>query len=150
MKKQVDVTVTGIHSRAGEPMEKVITNAVGVLEEAEDESLILTYEEEQDTGSGVAKISNKVSVSPDRKGMEIRRGGDIRSKLAFGEALEYDTEYNTPYGSMQMKVITRSFDYMKGRQEEKIKLMAQYSLEMGGEVLSDSMLIIEIKKAEAQ
>ena len=149
MKKNVDVIVTGIHSRVGEPTEKIVTNSVGVFEEKEDGMCILEYDEEQDAGGGTVKIHNKVSIAPDGKGMEIIRGGDIKSKLAFADKLEYDTEYNTPYGSMQMKVRTNNFDFIKTRQEEDMKLMAEYVLEMEGEVLSDSILVIEIKNSEA-
>ena len=149
MKKYVDVIVTGIHSRAGEPTEKIITNSAGVFEEMEDGMCVLEYDEDQDAGGGTVKIHNKVSIAPDGKGMEIIRGGDIKSKLAFADQLEYDTEYNTPYGSMQMKVRTNNFDFIKTRQEEEMKLMAEYALEMGGQVLSDSILVIEIKNSEA-
>ena len=64
--------------------------------------------------------------------------------------LEYDTEYQTPYGSMAMKVVTNSFDFNANHQEEAMKVMAEYALEMEGQVLSDSMIIIEIKNAEAR
>ena len=147
MKKNVDVNVTGIHSRMGEPTEKISTSASGVYEELEDSSCVLEYDEEQDTGAGILKVHNKVMIAPDGKGMEIIRGGEMKSKLAFAEGLEYDTEYNTPYGTMLMKVITKSFDFVKAHKDETMKLMAEYALEMGGQVLSDSMIVIEIKNA---
>ncbi len=148
MKKQVTVRVTGIHARDGEPTEKIITNSSGYIEDTEDGGCILEYVEEQDTGSGSIKINNKVNIAPDGKGIEIIRGGDMESKLAFGEGLVYDTEYHTPYGSMEMTVRTGSFDLVRTRQDEEMKLMAEYALEMGGQVMSSSMIIIEIKKSE--
>jgi uncharacterized beta-barrel protein YwiB (DUF1934 family) len=147
MKKNVDVMVTGIHSRLGEPTEKITTQTSGTYEELEDCSSVLEYDEEQDTGAGMLKIHSRVMISPDGKGMEIVRGGEMKSKLAFANGLEYDTEYNTPYGSMQMKVITKSFDLTRAHQDEGMKLVAEYALEMGGQVLSDSMIVIEIKSA---
>ena len=137
MKKNADVTVTGIHVRLGEPTEKITTNTSGIYEELEDGSFVLEYDEEQDTGAGTVKVHNKVMISPDGKGMEIVRGGQLRSKLAFAQGLEYDTEYNTPYGSMSMKVVTN--------QDEELKLVAEYALEMEQQVLSDSMIVIEVK-----
>jgi uncharacterized beta-barrel protein YwiB (DUF1934 family) len=148
MKKNVDVNVTGIHSRPGEPTEKIVTSSAGLYEIMDDGSKVLEYDEEQDTGNGAVHIHNRVHIAPDGSGMEITRGGDMNSKLAFGKELEYDTEYVTPYGTMQMRVVTTSFDFINIRHEEEVKLMAEYELEMGGEVLSDSMIIIEIKNAE--
>ena len=84
-------------------------------------------------------------IFPDGKGMEIVRGGQLRSKLAFAQGLEYDTEYNTPYGSMSMKVVTKSFDLVRAHQDEELKLVAEYALEMEQQVLSDSMIVIEVK-----
>ena len=40
------------------------------------------------------------------------------------------------------------FDFTKIRQEDEMKLMAEYELEMDGQVLSASMIIIEIKNSE--
>lgn len=143
--KNVNVTVTGIHVRLGEPTEKITTNTSGIYEELEDGSFVLEYDEEQDTGAGTVKVHNKVMISPDGKGMEIVRGGQLRSKLAFAQGLEYDTEYNTPYGSMSMKVVTKSFDLVRAHQDEELKLVAEYALEMEQQVLSDSMIVIEVK-----
>ena len=136
MKRDVSVTVTGIHSRVGEPTEKVITNSRGV------------YVEEQDSDGSKIKVHNKVYLSEDGKNMDIVRGGDMNSKLSFGEKKEYDTEYNTPYGTMNMKVITKSFDFNRGLADETIKVVVEYALHLDGMALSDSMIIIEIKNAE--
>ena len=148
MKKNVDVSVTGIHVRAGEPAEKIITNSKGYYEFLEDGTRILEYDEEQQAGSESVHIHNTVTIAQDENSMEIVRGGDMNSKLAFGKELKYDTEYVTPYGTMQMKVNTTKFDFTKIRQEDEMKLMAEYELEMDGEVLSASMIIIEIKNSE--
>ncbi len=148
MKKNVNVNVTGIHSRPGEPTEKVITYSSGVYESTDDGKRIIEYDEEQDTGNGKIVVHNKVMVNSDEDTMEITRGGTLSSKLAFGKELKYDTEYVTPYGTMQMRVITTNFDFIKIKEEDEMKLMAEYELEMSGEVVSNSMIIIEIKKAE--
>ena len=82
--------------------------------------------------------------------MEILRSGATENRLEFGKELKYDTEYNTPYGSMTMRVITTSFEFNEGRIDDDMKIMAEYALEMEGQILSDSMIIIEIKNAEAR
>lgn len=148
MRKNVDVSVTGIHSRPGEPTEKIVTSSAGVYEDMNDGRRMVEYDEEQDAGNGVVKVHNKVFISSDGKSMEIIRNGDTKNRLAFSEEHEYNTEYLTPYGALSMKIITNSFDFNENRQEEDMKVMAEYELEMDGQVLSDSMIIIEIKNAE--
>lgn len=150
MRKNVDVNVTGIHSRPGEPTEKIFTSSSGIYEDMTDGRRLVEYDEEQDAGNGVVKVHNKVFIASDGKSMEIIRNGDTKNKLKFCEDHEYNTEYLTPYGAMSMKIITSNFDFSSGRKENDMKVMAEYALEMEGQVLSDSMIIIEIKSAETR
>ena len=148
MRRNVDVNVTGIHSRPGEPTEKIITTSSGIYEDMDDGRRLVEYDEEQDAGKGAMKVHNKVYIASDGKSMEIIRGGEQNNRLEFGKELAYDTEYLTPYGSMSMKVVTNRFEFNTSHEEDAMQVMAEYELEMGGQVLSDSMIIIEIKKAE--
>ena len=148
MNRHVEINVTGIHSRQGEPTEKVESTTKGTYELLEDGSRIVEYDEEQGTGPNHLKVHNRVRIGPDGRRMEILRAGANRSVLKFGEKMEYDTEYSTPYGSMQMKVRTNSFDFST-RKDEEIKVVAEYDLEMEGRVVSQSMVVIDIKNAVA-
>ena len=149
MNRNVEVNVTGIHSREGEPTEKVESLATGIHELLEDGSLVFEYDEEQDTGSGTMKVHNRVVIGADGRTMEIVRGGATTSKLAFAEDLEFDTEYATPYGTMMMKVKTNSFDCTRVGGDDEIKVVADYDLEIEGQVVSKSMIVIDIKNAVA-
>ena len=149
MNRNVEVNVTGIHSREGEPTEKVETVAVGVFELLADGSRVIEYDEDQDVGGGSMKVHNRVCIDADGSKMEIVRGGATRSTLTFGEKLVYDTEYSTPYGSMNMTVRTNSFDFNSVRNDEEIKVVSEYDLEIEGQVVSRSMIVIDIKNAAA-
>ena len=149
MKRNVEVSVTGIHSREGEPTEKVESMATGIYELLEDGSFVVEYEEEQDTAAGSMKVNNRVHIGADGRKMEIVRSGATTSRLTFAEDMEYDTEYATPYGTMLMKVKTNSFDFTKVGGDEEIKLVADYDLEIEGQVVSSSMIVIDIKNAVA-
>ena len=149
MNRNVEVNVTGIHAREGEPTEKVESLSSGIYELLEDGSFVIEYDEEQDTGAGSMKVHNRVLIGADGSKMEIVRGGATTSKLTFANDLEYDTEYATPYGTMMMKVKTRSFDFTKVGGDEEIKLVADYDLEIEGQVVSSSMIVIDIKNAVA-
>ena len=149
MNRDVEVLVTGIHSREGEPTEKIETTAAGIFSISDDGSRIVEYDEDQDMGGSSMKVHNTVQIKADGSKMEILRGGATRSTLAFGDKLVYDTEYATPYGSMQMKVRTNSFDLSSGRNDDEIKVVAEYDLEIEGQVVSQSMIFIDIKNAVA-
>ena len=149
MNRNVEVNVTGIHSRDGEPTEKVESLATGIYELLEDGSCAIEYDEEQDTGAGSMKVHNRVLIGADGQKMEIVRGGATTSKLSFAENLEYDTEYVTPYGTMLMRVRTNSFDLTRVGGDEEIKVVADYDLEIDGQVVSKSMIVIDIKNAVA-
>ncbi len=148
MNRDVDIFVTGVHQREGEPTEKVETVAAGIYETLGDGSRIVEYDEQQEAGEGAMKVHNKVTIAPDGRAMEIIRGGSVNSTLRFGESMEYDTEYLTPYGSMQMKVTTRSFD-LNSHGDEEFKVVAEYDLEIEGQVVSRSMIVLDIKNAVA-
>ncbi len=148
MNRHVEINVTGIHSREGEPTEKVESTVTGTYEVLDDGSRIVEYDEDQGMGGSHLKVHNRVRIGADGRRMEILRGGSNRSVLRFGEKLEYDTEYATPYGSMQMKVRTNSFD-LSTRNDEEIKVVAEYDLEMEGHIVSQSMIVIDIKNAMA-
>ncbi len=149
MNRDVDVFVTGVHQREGEPTEKVETVAAGIYETLEDGSRIVEYDEQQEAGKVAVKVHNRVTIAPDGRTMEIIRGGTVKSTLRFGESMEYDTEYSTPYGSMQMKVTTRSFD-LNSHGDEEVKIVAEYDLEIEGQVVSRSMIVMDIKNAVAR
>ena len=145
MNRNVDITVTGIHSRPGDPTEKVETLSTGVYELLEDGRQIIEYDEEQIKGELI--VHNRIELSPGDEGMMITRSGGADSVLSFKRDGVYDTDYSTPYGMMKMRVRTSEFDLSKSA-DESMKIVAGYSLEMEGQLLSDSMIVIEIKNAE--
>ena len=54
-------------------------------------------------------------------------------------------DYNTPYGSMQMEVITKSLDFKNEENGLIGEISAEYIIKAGDEILSDSKMIIEIQ-----
>ncbi len=147
MTRHVDVFVTGIHVRAGEPAEKIESIVPGVYEILEDGTRLVEYDEDHGNGSGEMKVHNRVEIGAGLRNMKIKRNGATNSQLSFGQDMEYDTEYVTPYGSMQMKVRTNSFDCSL-KNDEEIKVVAEYDLEVEGQVVSESMIVLDIKNAE--
>ena len=151
MNRNVEVNVTGIHSREGEPTEKVEATIPGIYELMEDGSRVLEYDEDLEPGAGHdnMKVHNRVVITSGGEKMELVRSGATQSKLTFSDNMEYDTEYVTPYGSMKMKVRTSNFDFNMGINEEEMKVVAEYDLEIDGQIVSRSMVVLDIKNAEA-
>ena len=144
MKKKVDINVAGIHIRDGNEEERIDTSSGGIYEVMTDGSVCVEYEEVQDMGGQRIKVSNKVTVPSDLKSVEIVRMGAMNSKMVFGSE-EYTMDYNTPYGSMQMEVITKSLDFKNEENGLIGEISAEYIIKAGDEILSDSKMIIEIK-----
>ena len=149
MNSNVEVNVTGIHAREGEPTEKVESTHIGSFKLLADGSRVVEYDSDMDTGHESMKVHNRVLIAPGGNTMEIVRSGATSSRLAFGDDMEYDTEYVTPYGSMKMTVRTNSFDFNVGINEEEMKVVTEYDLEIDGQVISSSMVVLDIKNTEA-
>lgn len=149
MNRNVEVNVTGIHAREGEPTEKVTSSVMGIYELRDDGSHIIEYDEDLDAGAETMEVHNRVRIDSDGRVMEIERTGATNAKLQFGENVEYDTEYLTPYGTMNMKVRTVSFDLSRSAGDGEIRVVAEYDLEIEGQVISSSMIVLDIKNAKA-
>ena len=144
MKKKVDINVAGIHIRDGNEEERIDTSSGGVYQVMPDGTVCIEYDEVQDMGGQRIKVSNKVTVPADLKSVEVVRMGAMNSKMVFGSE-EYTMDYNTPYGSMQMEVITKSLDFKNEENGLIGEISAEYIIKAGDEILSDSKMIIEIK-----
>ena len=145
MKKKVDINVTGIHIRDGNEEERIDTSSRGIYESLTDGSVRIEYEEVQDIGGQRIKVANKVTVPADLKSIEVMRTGAMNSKMIFGSE-EYVMDYKTPYGSMQMEVVTKSLDFKNEANGVIGEIYAEYIIKAGDEILSDSKMIIEIKE----
>lgn len=145
MKKKVDINVTGIHIRDGNEEERIDTSSRGIYEALTDGSVRIEYEEVQDMGGQRIKVANKVTVPADLKSIEVMRIGAMNSKMVFGSE-EYVMDYKTPYGSMQMEVVTKSLDFKNEANGVIGEIYAEYMIKAGDEILSDSKMIIEIKE----
>ena len=145
MKKKVDINVTGIHIRDGNEEERIDTSSRGIYEALTDGSVRIEYEEVQDMGGQRIKVANKVTVPADLKSIEVMRTGAMNSKMVFGSE-EYVMDYKTPYGSMQMEVITKSLDFKNEENGVIGEIYAEYMIKAGDEILSNSKMIIEIKE----
>lgn len=144
MKKKIDINVAGIHIRDGNEEERIDTSSGGVYQVMPDGTVCIEYDEVQDMGGQRIKVSNKVTVPADLKSVEVVRSGAMNSKMVFGLE-EYIMDYKTPYGSMQMGVVTNNLSFKNEDNGMIREIYAEYLIKSGDEILSDSKMIIEIK-----
>ena len=93
------VTITLWSQREGE--EPVALTAAGTLEERPDGSLLLQYQNED-------KEQNTIMVGSGR--VTVERHGEICYQMVFEMGQRHRGPYQTPYGTMEMTVVTHSLE----------------------------------------
>lgn len=139
MKKDVKVTIRGIHSDAdGESIEVV---SLGEMIE-EDEQLLVQYEEAADDDSGMdcELVKNTLKISPDQ--VEIIKKGPSETHMIFIEDKDTLSFYSTPFGELEVSIHT---DKLERVQTEKgFQILLKYSLDVNAAHMSDCNVDIRV------
>lgn len=137
MKDKVTVRLTGIHTRAGSRSERIETKAEGSCRTLPD-GYEIVYE---DRSAGEKdSITNTLRVCSGR--LEMIRSGAYGSHMIFEEENEHHTDYRTPYGVMDM--VIRTDRLVIAEKQDGIRVETEYTLEMNGQELSQSLIVLEI------
>lgn len=128
MKK--DVTVTLWSQREGE--DPVTLTAKGRLETGEDGGSVLRYE--------TLEGENVVTAKPGR--ITVERLGDIRYQMVFEEGKRHVGQYKTPYGTMEMAVVTHS---LQGGLDTAGEVFIEYHIEFGGVAAEKTRLRLTLR-----
>lgn len=103
------------------------------------------YDESEVTGLDETKT--KLLVLEDR--VEVHRNGNYNSRLVYTTVEDYISLYQTPYGSLKIKVITKKLEIDKVLISESELLKAYidviYCTEIEGEMQEETSMSIEIK-----
>lgn len=83
--------------------------------------------------------NSKVMLKFENGAAEIRRTGEFGSKMVYIPGRETKFDYKTPYGSIAMKLDTRSVEYSLDENGGTAKL--EYLLYAGGDKLLNKMTI---------
>lgn len=96
------------------------------------DSVYITYKDQEQDGTTLIKAKgNKVSV---------KRYGSVKADLYFDPSNTHKTIYYTPYGEMEIEIITKNCDiYIL---EKAIKINIEYSIYMQGSKVSDNVYLI--------
>lgn len=102
----------------------------------------IIYDEVMDGFEG--NIHNTVKVSPDM--MDIRKQGVASAHMVFEQDKKNMTRYATPMGEMIIEVCTNQIQLEE--QEDSLKVVVNYSLDINYEHVSDCNIIMDICSRE--
>lgn len=99
-----------------------------------NESLYITYKDEEQNISTIIKAKNNI--------VSIKRLGAMRGNLEFDVNKPNKTIYSTPYGDMEIEIITKKCDiYVLNK---GVKIYIEYKIVMHGKKVSDNIYLIVV------
>ena len=78
------------------------------------------------------------------KTFELTKRGLVNVHMVFEEGQKSMTNYSTPFGSILMGMDTGKVEITEKEEEEKIRILVEYALEVNYEFLADCRIEIEI------
>ncbi len=139
MTKDVFVRLTGMqYDSEGQNPEQVEVISRGTYAKKNGKHYIL-YDEVQDDIGEVIKNTIKVQDNC----YEVIKGGAVRTHLYFEEGKSYTSFYETPFGSLVLKVNTQAVSLEE--KEEELNIQVAYELEVNYEKLADCRIEMSIQ-----
>ena len=137
MKKKVWLTLTG--RQWDETGQENVTKLSAEAEyyERNGSRYILYEENEADTGSTQNIIKLKDGL------LELTKKGSVSTRMIFEEGQEHVTDYNTPFGTLQLDIITSGL--CSKQSEDCLEIHIDYDLTDRGHILSHCNISIKIQ-----
>lgn len=138
MTQEVLLTLQGQQTyQGGEDAGQIETVANGDYYKKNEKRYVI-YEE---VAEGFSQpIKNRLKLAEDM--VELSRSGPINVRMIFQENKKNLTSYSTPFGQILMGIDTKKIQIQE--QENHIIVEVEYSLDVGGEFLSDCHMKIDI------
>ena len=138
MKKEVTLTITGLHENEGENHNlesKLPANYIY----KDGKHLVLAKEEVE--GSVI-----NLRLTFDTKTLEVRRSGEVVTELVFENDRVHETMYRTPFGAIPVRTETREY-YLNEKDIEKglLEGALKYKLFVDGNANSDATLVFRVE-----
>ena len=138
MARKVMLTLQGLQAdQGGEDAGQIETVVSGDYYKRNNKHYVI-YEEV--TEGFEQPTRNRLKFSEDM--VELSRSGPINVHMVFQENKKNLTSYNTPFGQILMGIDTKKIQVTE--QENHIFVEVEYSLDVGGEFLSDCHMKIDI------
>ena len=140
MTEQVLISIKGLQfiENEDDEMEAVELVTVGRYYSRDNQKYI-KYEEIfegiEGTAENLVKIRDNV--------LEVRKKGVVEVHMVFEKEKKNISYYTTPYGTIQMGVVTKNLDINEDK--ESIDIKVDYVLEVNDEYIADCSLIMKAK-----
>ena len=125
MKKQVNITIKTESVPLNDSPRHISTVTKGNVF-YKDELLYILYKENPEE---FGKTQTTVKIKNDR--LELIRTGDITSRLIFSKNILYEGSYNTPYGSLPLKIEVSNLEI--DADENFGNIFMRYNLDLAGD-----------------
>ena len=119
------------------------TKSEGRLSEREGVLYVLYTESAEQTEEGAqTDVKNLLKIMEEPACVELRKSGAVSWKMRFAAGERCQSEYETPYGALEIGAETK---YVRVKKEQKkTSLQLRYTLLIQGEKQADCRLEIEI------
>lgn len=119
------------------------TKSEGQLSERNGVLYVLYTESMDESGTGIsAKVKNLLKIENRPVRVELKKSGAVSWKMIFEQGKKHRSEYETPYGALEIGVDTAEAKLEKGQEKTSLQLM--YTLFIQGEKQAACRLEIEI------
>ena len=140
MTKNVIISLTGLQYAVEEEEAPIEVINFG-QHYKKGEKHYLLYEETEESGTAT-KCRIKVSA----KELELHKRDRSGTRLLFVPGEEYLTNYETPYGSLLVGVVTHSLELYE--EEEFLRATLKYTLDINGEKMGNCTLVLKVQSCE--
>ena len=143
MNKDVLIHVRGLQMMETDDAQEPIEIVVPGQYYFRNGSHYLRYEEMLDDTAETTV--NYIKMSPN--GVEVRKQGQVNVHMVFEEGKKNKTFYNTPYGTLQMRISATGLELKES--EDGIQMKVDYALDMNEEHVADCYLTVQAQSKDS-
>lgn len=137
MKREVTVSIRGIHSSEGDDSVEVVSMG-DMLEK--DGKIYVSYEEASDEGDDCQIVKSLMKVKPEQ--VEIIKKGPAETHMIFVEGKDTMSYYSTPFGELEVVIHTHRLERVE--LENGFQILLEYALEVNAAHMSDCNVDIRV------
>ncbi|MCR5468529.1 MAG: DUF1934 domain-containing protein [Lachnospiraceae bacterium] len=138
MTKDVIVNIKGSHFLEGEDKGPIEALMPGSYFKKEDSHYIFFEEYMEGLDEPL-----KTRIVIKNETVELTRSGSLKLRMYFDKSMESETDYDTPFGKINIKINTSSVDFKES--EEELRCEIEYSLDFNDSPGSKSNMMIVLK-----
>lgn len=140
MTKNVIISLTGLQYAVEEEEAPIEVINFGQYYKKGEKHYLL-YEETEESGN-----ATKCRIKVSEKELELHKSDRSGTRLLFLPGEEYLTNYETPYGSLLVGVVTHSLDLFE--EEDFLQAKLKYALDINGEKAGECTLVLKVQSCE--